>query len=883
MFKVIRWSITLLMVLVVGAFVAAQFITLNQFKELAVQKVREATGRNLDIAGDIKVSFYPVLGAKIDGISLSNRLGADQASMVSVEQLLVGVKVMPLLEKRVELDKIILNKPVVYLEKDAGGKGNWEFAKKEQAETSGVSGGGAAAAVILSGVQITDATLSYSDAKTGSKTEITKLNANVVFQDITRPLKITASAEFQGQPVSVNFDTDSPQDLMTSKGSATYVDAVFNGLPVKLQGKAAVTPERITVSDLEVAVMKAVAKGKVDAVLGGVVPVVNATLDFGTVDIDALKTLAGGAAAGAGATAAPTSGAKKARYVDASIFKSVDGSFALSAESVYSSSFKVVQPKFKANMAGGIWAVAAAGQYASKQPMNIVFQSEDLAAIFAENGGQFALKTISPDKNIAASGNLALLPGKIALKNLNANMNEQSVSGRLTLTEKDGDQALDAELLVPQGGREWQIDVRTPALTKFTEPSGAPLELILQSGTDRFELKANVTSVDKVLKMNPLGVITNGGTGKGSMTYDQTGDVPMLTLNMGFAALDLNPLLAFAQGTSNAATATNDAPAAQNSNAPSPLKSMNADIVIKADKFKAKNVQLSDVNLTADIKSGVLNVNMQDAGLYQGKTSLRAKMDGNTAEPAFSLVTEGSNVNIGAMLKDATGGNTFAGIGTWKADITGAGTKPPAMYNTLGGKGEFSLADGVVRGMDLFTLMSAAKGKFGGSESFIQTTDETNKMNAKGTFTIENGVIKNDDLVVQSPNLEASGRGAVSLPQWQIDYRFDPKVGERRKAGEGEKFVGQSIPVFVQGSIDKPRVFPDPKALVGTGIDALKSIKEFGIGDKVKGVEKYLAPFGLGGTQKETAPEANTETIPQQQQPVVDPIKDPLGALEKFF
>ena len=137
MFKVIRWSLTLLMVLIVVAFIAAQFVTLNQFKELAVQKVREATGRNLTIAGDIKVSFYPVLGAKIDKISLSNVLGADQASMVSVEQLLVGVKVMPLLEKRVELDKIILNKPVVYLEKDASGKGNWEFAKKEQAETSG--------------------------------------------------------------------------------------------------------------------------------------------------------------------------------------------------------------------------------------------------------------------------------------------------------------------------------------------------------------------------------------------------------------------------------------------------------------------------------------------------------------------------------------------------------------------------------------------------------------------------------------------------------------------------------------------------------------------------------------------------------------------------
>lgn len=748
--------------------------------------------------------------------------------------------------------------------------------------------------VILSGVNITDGTLSYYDAKTGSKTVVSKLNTQVAFQDMTRPVKIKGSAEFQGQPVSVTFETDSPQDLMTAKGSNTYVDAVFNGIPLKLQGKASVMPERIAINELELAVQKALAKGKIEAMLGGAAPVVNAVLDFGVVDIDALKTVAGGAAAGAGAAApAPASNTKKARYVEASVFKAMDGSIAISADTVHSATFKINQPKFKANIAGGIWAVAAAGQYASKQPMNFAFESQDLAAIFAENGGQFAVKAIAPDKNIAARGSLALLPGKITLKDLNADMNGQAVAGRATLTEKDGDQALDAELLVPQGGREWQIDVRTPAATKFTEPSGAPLELILQSGADRFELKANVTSVDKVLKMNPLGVITNGGTGKGSMTYDQTSDVPMLTLNMGFAALDLNPLLAFAQGSSNAAAATNNnETTASHGNKPSPLKTMNADIVLKADKFKAKNLQLTDVNLTADIKSGVLNVNMQDAGLYQGKTSLRAKMDGNSAEPTFSVVTEGSNVNIGAMLKDATGGDTFAGIGTWKADVNGAGTTPPTMYNTLGGKGEFSLADGVVRGMDLLALMSAAKGKFSSSDSFIQNTDETNKLNAKGTFTIENGVIRNDDLVVQSPNLEASGKGAVSLPQWQIDYRFDPKVGERRKAGEGEKFVGQSIPVLVQGSIDKPRVFPDPKALVGTGIDALKSIKEFGIGDKVKGVEKYLAPFGLGGSQKEPeqpsaeeTPATMDDSAPQQQprKPIVDPTKDPLGALESLF
>ena len=433
---------------------------------------------------------------------------------------------------------------------------------------------------------------------------------------------------------------------------------------------------------------------------------------------------------------------------------------------------------------------------------------------------------------------------------------------------------LDAQLQLTKNGQQWNISAKTPALQKLMQPEGSTIDLALQSGTQAAEIKANFNNADQAIKLNPLVLTLNGGTGKGYITYDQKPAVPMLTVNLEFAAFDMNPLLSFAQQPST----TQPEPTANNATASvsheTPLRNFNAQVNIKAAQLKAKNLQMTNVDLNTSIKDGVLNLALPDVGLYSGKATLHARVDGNMAEPQFNVTTEGNGVNIGALLMDAAQSNVFSGIGHWKADVTGSGTKTPAMYSTLKGEGDFELSDGVIRGMDLFQLMSAARG----AESLATPTDETSQVHAKGSFTIAQGVVSNNDLVLQSPNIEAAGKGGISLPLWQIDYRFEPKIGERRKAGEGEKFVGQSIPVMVKGSLDHPKIGPDSKALIGTGIDLLKNIK---------GVNKILKPLGLGGSDPEPGitdvPTSNGTPAPEQAAPVKKKKFNPLNSLRDLF
>jgi AsmA protein len=506
--------------------------------------------------------------------------------------------------------------------------------------------------------------------------------------------------------------------------------------------------------------------------------------------------------------------------------------------------------------------------------MNITFTTADLVALLRPEGGAFSMTAKAADKDLSAQGNLALIPGLVALTNANIKFNDQAINGRVTLTEKAGDQALDAQVELEKNGQQWKISAKTPALQKLMQPEGAAVEVALESGSQAAEVKANFSNVDQVIKLNPLVLTLNGGTGKGYISFDQKATIPMLTVNLDFPTLDLNPLLSFAEQpeTGKAVEPAAAAPASKET----PLRNLNAQINLKAAQLKAKNLQVSNVDLNASLKDGILNATLADVGLYSGKASLKARVDGNTSEPQFTINTEGNDVNIGSLLMDAMQSNIFAGIGHWKADISGSGTKTPALYSSLKGRGDIELKQGVIRGMDLFQLMSAVRGDFASKAS-----DQTNEVNAKGSFTMAQGVLENNDLVLQSPNIEAAGQGKISLPHWEIDYRFSPKIGERRKAGEGEKFVGQNIPVLIQGSLDHPKIGPDPKALIGTGLEMLKG---------VKGVNKYLAPLGLGGEAEQPATEGATEvpadgTVPaaEQEAPKKKNKFNPLNSLKDLF
>lgn len=203
-----RIAKTLLIVLglIVAAFVALVIalpllIDPNDYKDEIVKVVKDKTGRDLVIDGKIGLSFFPWLGVEMNRLRLSNAPGFGSEPFAQIEQAGVRVKLLPLLRKQVEVDRVVLDGLQANLAVDAQGKANWAdltAAKETPAATPAPAASDGAppiAALSVNGLDIKQARLRYRDAQAGSES---------VFDNID--IKTGALADGRETDVKIGFD-----------------------------------------------------------------------------------------------------------------------------------------------------------------------------------------------------------------------------------------------------------------------------------------------------------------------------------------------------------------------------------------------------------------------------------------------------------------------------------------------------------------------------------------------------------------------------------------------------------------------------------------------------------------------------------------------------
>jgi AsmA protein len=194
----------------VMAYVAATFDP-NQYKPRIVQAVKDRTQRTLKLEGDIGLSFWPNIGAKIGKTSLSER--ASDREFAAVEEVRVALKLMPLLSGQAIVDTVRVRGLRASIVKAKDGSTNVDDLAGPPAPKGApaAKGAGADFKVDIAGIEITDAAVSYADAAAGTKYVLSKLNLK------TGRLApgIPTSVEFSGHIQSDKPKLDLPVALKT--------------------------------------------------------------------------------------------------------------------------------------------------------------------------------------------------------------------------------------------------------------------------------------------------------------------------------------------------------------------------------------------------------------------------------------------------------------------------------------------------------------------------------------------------------------------------------------------------------------------------------------------------------------------------------------------
>ncbi len=288
----------------------------------------------------------------------------------------------------------------------------------------------------------------------------------------------------------------------------------------------------------------------------------------------------------------------------------------------------------------------------------------------------------------------------------------------------------------------------------------------------------------------------NALTGAADITLNGTPDVNA-QINVG--ALDLTGFAGSAPSGTAPASST-PAPASPTgwSKAPidaSALSAFNGEVALRADSIDLGTLSLGATRVLLRNDRSRLVAELREIRAYAGVISGEFVVN-NRNGLSVGGALNATSIAMQPLLQQTAGLGRFHGTGDAEVSFLGSGASLDAIMRSLSGSGAVNVGRGHIEGIDLDALM----GNFdveGGTTVFDSLA---------ATFDMDQGVLRNDDLLMQLPNFTATGTGQVGLGAQTLDYTVTPKA--LRVNGDR----GLAIPVRIFGPWAAPQIKPDLQA-----------------------------------------------------------------------
>jgi AsmA protein len=217
--RILLALVLIVIVLPIAAAVAA-FLTFNPnaYKAQIAAAVKQATGRDVTLAGPlaVKLSWVPTLTAQ--DVRLSNIPGASAPVMAQIAEIETRIALLPLFQHRLDIQDIVLRHPSVLLERTAEGRPNWLFQPSPPANAPAgqpltVNTRAGPWRVAIDRIEIVDGQFTYRDDRTRQSAALALSHAALTAQVTgdtppeSAPLAVSADAVWQGMPVTLTGTT----------------------------------------------------------------------------------------------------------------------------------------------------------------------------------------------------------------------------------------------------------------------------------------------------------------------------------------------------------------------------------------------------------------------------------------------------------------------------------------------------------------------------------------------------------------------------------------------------------------------------------------------------------------------------------------------------
>lgn len=193
--------------------------------------------------------------------------------------------------------------------------------------------------------------------------------------------------------------------------------------------------------------------------------------------------------------------------------------------------------------------------------------------------------------------------------------------------------------------------------------------------------------------------------------------------------------------------------------------------------------------------------------------------------PSYVLAVHGEGIGVAKLLQTLGRSPRFDGTAALGLDLTAKGSNQRQLVQNSNGKGSLVVRDGAILGINIAGMLRQVMTL--GLSAVAGEQQRTDFAEAGGSFTIANGIVHNDDLILRAPVLRLDGAGTIDLPQRTLDYRITPQLAAtlEGQGATGEPTLRAGLPFVVQGPLQAPSIRFD---LNGTLTSAVSSPADIG-------------------------------------------------------
>ena len=238
------------------------------------------------------------------------------------------------------------------------------------------------------------------------------------------------------------------------------------------------------------------------------------------------------------------------------------------------------------------------------------------------------------------------------------------------------------------------------------------------------------------------------------------------------------------------------------------LRTMDGTLTYRAASVKANDLDVRAVNLGADLKDGILNLDPVSFNFNRGELNGTARINATQDMPYSTVDFRLAGYPLESIIPARKGSAPLTGRALGRAKLEGPGASIHDFAAASKGSLSLVVPDGRMRAAfaELLGINASA-----GLLKLLSGDQSTAQIRcAVADFDVRGGTAAAKTLIIDTDVVLAQGAGSIDLGQESLNLRID---GESKKP----RLLRIWAPITVQGALTAPRVGVDVGAIAGQG------------------------------------------------------------------